>query len=66
MAALNNVFLYKLHRHNKRSIVGWNDEVKHYYGMARSEFKYWKQNEMPRSSPVYREMSSARTRFKYS
>ena len=35
-----------LHRHSKqRSIVGWNDEVKHYYGMARSEFKYWKQME---------------------
>ena len=25
-----------LHRHSKRSIVGWNDEVKHHYGMARS------------------------------
>ena len=54
-----------LHKHSKRSIVGWNDEVKHYYGMARSVFKYWKQNGMPRSDPVYREMSSARARFKY-
>ena len=54
-----------LHRHSKRSIVGWNDEVKHYYGMARSEFKYWKQNGIPRSFPIYREMSSARARFKY-
>ena len=52
-----------LHRHSKRSIVGWNDEVKHYYGM--SEFKYWKQNGMPRSGPIYREMSSARACFKY-
>ena len=53
-----------LHRHSKqRSIVGWNDEVKHYYGMARSEFKYWKQNGMPRSGLIYGEMSSAR--FKY-
>ena len=43
-----------LHRHSKRSIVGWNDEVKHYYGMARSKFKYWKQNGMPRSGPIYR------------
>ena len=54
-----------LHRHSKRSIVGWNDEVKHYYGMARSEFKYWKQNGMPRSGPIYREMSFAGARFIY-
>ena len=54
-----------LHRHSKRSIVGWNDEVKHYYGMASSEFKYWKQNRIPRCGPIYREMSSARARFKY-
>ena len=54
-----------LHRHNKHSIVGWNGEVKHYYSIARTEFKYWKQHGMPRSGPVFREMSSARARFKY-
>ena len=47
-----------LHRHSKHSIVGWNGE-------ARTEFKYWKQHGMPRSGPVFREMSSARARFKY-
>ena len=55
-----------LHRHSKHSIVGWNDEVKHYYSIARFEFKYWKQNGMPRSGHIFREMSSARARFKYS
>ena len=55
-----------LHRHSKHSIVGWNDEVKHYYSIARTEFKYWKQNGMPRSGHIFREMSSARARFKYS
>ena len=34
--------------------VGWNDEV-----IARTEFKFWKQNNMPRSGPVFRAMSSA-------
>ena len=55
-----------LHRHSKHSIVGWNDEVKHYYSIARTEFKYWKQNEMPCSGQIFREMSFARARFKYS
>ena len=50
---------------NRHSIVGWNDEVKHYHGIARTEFKFWKQNNMPRSGPVFRAMSSARARFKY-
>ena len=50
---------------NRHSIVGWNNEVKHYHGIARTEFKFWKQNNMPRSGPVFRAMSSARARFKY-
>ena len=54
-----------LHRHCKHSIVGWNDEVKHYYIIARTELKYWKQNGMPRSGHIFRKMSSARARFKY-
>ena len=29
-----------LHMHSTHSIVGWNDEVKHYYNIARTEFKY--------------------------
>ena len=33
--------------------------------IARTEFKFWKQNNMPRSGPVFRAMSSARARFKY-
>ena len=42
---LNKVFLYI----DIKSVifVRWNDEVKHYYGIARSEYKYWKQNGMP-------------------
>ena len=40
-------------------------KVKHYHGIARTEFKLWKQNNMPRSGPVFRAMSSARARFKY-
>ena len=35
---------------NRHSIVGWNDEVKHYHGIARTEFKFWKQNSMPQNS----------------
>ena len=56
-----------LYRHGKHSIVGWNGEVKHYYIIARAEFKYWKQHGMPRtcSGPVFRQMSSAHARFKY-
>ena len=53
-----------LHRHSKHSIVRWNGEVKHCYSIARTEFKYWKQHGMPRSGPFFREMSSARARFK--
>ena len=52
-------------KHNEHAIVGWNDEVKHYHGIARSEFKFWKQNNMPRSGPIFREMSIARARFKH-
>ena len=33
--------------------------------IARSEFKFWKQNNMPRSVPVFHDMSIARARFKY-
>ena len=50
---------------NEHAIVGWNDEVKHYHEIARSEFKFWKQNNMPRSGPIFREMSIARARFKH-
>ena len=49
----------------EHAIVGWNDEVKHYHGIAHSEFKFWKQNNMPRSGPIFREMSIARARFKH-
>ena len=47
-------------KHNEHSIVGWNEEVKHYYTIARSEFKFWKQNNtcMPRSGPVFYAMST--------
>ena len=31
-------------KRNEHSIVGWNEEVKHYHTIARSEFKFWKQN----------------------
>ena len=50
---------------NRHSIVGLNYEVKHYHGIARTEFKFWKQNNMPRSGPVFRAMSNVRARFKY-
>ena len=33
--------------------------------IARSEFKFWKQNNMPRSGPVFHDMCIARARFKY-
>ena len=36
-------------KHSEHSIVGWNENVKHYHVIARSEFKFWKQNNMPRS-----------------
>ena len=52
-------------KRNEHAIVGWNDEDKHYHGIASSEFKFWKQNNMPRSGPMFREMSIARARFKY-
>ena len=52
-------------KRNEHTIVGWNDEVKHYHGIARSEFKFWKQNNMPRSGPIFREMSIARACFKH-
>ena len=52
-------------KHNEHSIVGWNEEVKHYHTIARSEFKFWKQNNMPRSGPVFHDISIARARFKY-
>ena len=52
-------------KHNEHSIVGWNEEVKHYHTIARSEFKIWKQNNMPRSGSVFYDMSIARARFKY-
>ena len=48
---------------NPHSIVGWNDKVKHYNGIARTEFTFSKQNNMPRSGPMFRAMSSARPRF---
>ena len=35
-------------KHSERSIVGWNENVKHYHVIDRSEFKFWKQNNMPR------------------
>ena len=41
-------------KRNEHAIVGWNNEVKHYHGIARSEFKFWNQNNMPRSSGVAR------------
>ena len=63
MDALENVFLLK--KHSERSIVGWNENVKHYHVIARSEFKFWKQNNMPRSGSIFRAMSTARARFKY-
>ena len=52
-------------KHNEHSIVGWNEEVKHYHTIARSEFKFWKQNNMPRSGPIFHDMRIARARFKY-
>ena len=52
-------------KHYEHSIVGWNKEVKHYHTIARSEFTFWKQNNMPRSGPVFHDMSIARARFKY-
>ena len=52
-------------KHNEHSIVGWNEEVKQYHTIARSEFKFWKQNNMPRSGPVFHDMRIARARFKY-
>ena len=57
--------MYSYEKHNEHSIVGWNEEVKHYHTIARSEFKFWKQDNMPRSGPVFRGMSIARARFKY-
>ena len=54
-----------MEKHNEHSIIGWNEEVIHYYTIARSEFKFWKQNNMPRSGPVFHDMSIARARFKY-
>ena len=61
--ALENVFLLK--KHSERSIVGWNENVKHYHVIARSEFKFWKQNNMPCSGSIFRAMSTALARFKY-
>ena len=52
-------------KHNEHSIVGWNEEVKQYHTITRSEFKFWKQNNMPRSGPVFHDMRIARARFKY-
>ena len=52
-------------KHNEHSIVGWNEEVKHYHTIARSAFKFWKQNNMPPSGPVFHDMSIARTHFKH-
>ena len=51
-------------KHSEHSIVGWNENVKHYHVIARSEFKFWKQNNMPRSGSIFRAMSTARARFK--
>ena len=57
--------MYSFTQHSKHSIVEWNFEVKHYHSIARTELKYWKQNGMPRSGYIFREMSSARALFKY-
>ena len=50
-------------KHSKHSIVGWNENVKHYHVIARSEFKFWKQNNMPRSGSIFRAVSTARARL---
>ena len=50
-------------KHSEHPIVGWNKNVKHYHVIARSEFKFWKQNNIPRNG--VRAMSTARARFKY-
>ena len=63
MDALENVFLLK--KHSERSIVGWNENVKHYHVIARSELKVWKQKNMTRSGSIFRAMSTLRARFKY-
>ena len=39
-------------KHSEHSIVGWNENVKHYHVIARSEFKFWKQNNMPRRGSI--------------
>ena len=59
------VRIKKLLLENVSQHENWNDEVKHYHGIARTEFKFCKQNNMPRSGPVFSAMSSARARFKY-
>ena len=50
-------------KHSERSIVGWNENVKHYHVIARSEFNFWKQNNMPRRGSIFRAISTARARF---
>ena len=47
----------KTYRH---SIESWNDKVKHFHSIVRTEFKFWKQNNTPRGGPVFRAMISAR------
>ena len=42
-----------------------DDEVKYYHEIARSEFKFWKQSNMPHSGPIFRKMSIVRSRFKH-
>ena len=39
-------------KRNEHTIVGWNDEIRQYHGIARSEYQFWKQNTyMSRSGP---------------
>ncbi len=54
------------HRHtHEHSVEGWNDHVKHFYDISRTEFLWWRAHNMPRNGPIFRSMSVARARFKY-
>ena len=46
-------------------ITGWNEHVRHYHNVARTELKWWVSKNKPRHGPIYHDMRSSRARFEY-